>query len=558
MSEEDPLIESRPTAALSRRNLLKFGGAAAAASALGLRPGESFADAEPEKPKAKRGGTFRVRVSAPPAHFDPHQTAAVSTMIPLSFAYNRLMKVKAGLWTVPGTQPIDGDLVDSWERQGDAYVFKLMKGVRWHPKPPVNGREFTAEDVKYTYERFLSMKGNPNRVLLEMVDKVEALDKHTVKFTLKEPNAWFVERLASTSTWIIAKECVEKFGDLKSWQSVVGTGPWMLERSEPTKLSFVRNPNYFQPGAPYVDAVELTVDPNPQSAFEAFAAKKYDFGPEYGMMIRRNDLSAAKKSITWLPTREFLTSFGGVAVMKLDQAPFKDVRVRRAIAMADNWHDVLDHNAVSQGKGVPNPLIPAAFKDWSIPIKELPAEGRKIYEPDPAAARQLLIEAGHSGGIKFSVETTPGYGTDWMDAVQIEIKNWKAAGIEVEVRSWDYEAFVSSALYGKFDKMMLARRDSGTEPDSYFTPLLPGHPLNASGVNDPKLTEMIKLQRRTYNEKKRREIVYDIQRHFSQQAYYTCGAAVSGVSTWLPHVKDFSPNIGPDYGGRLELAWIEK
>jgi peptide/nickel transport system substrate-binding protein len=535
-----------------------LGGVAAAASVLSLRPDRSFADSEPEKPKAKRGGTFRVRVSAPPAHFDPHQTAAVSTMVPLSFAYSRLVKIKAGVWTVPGTQPIDGDVADSWDRKGDAYIFKLVKGVRWHPKPPVNGRELTAEDVKYTYDRFLNMKGNPNRVLLEMVDKVEVLDKLTVKFTLKEPNAWFVERLASISACIIAKECVEKFGDLKTWQSVVGTGPWMLERSEPTKLNFVRNPNYFQPGAPYVDAVELTVDPDPQSALEAFAAGKYDFGPEYGMMIRRNDLSVAKRAVRWLPTREYLTGFGSVAVMKVDQDPFKDVRVRRAIAMAENWRDVLDNDALSRGKGVPNPLVPAALKEWSLPNKDLPVEGRKIYEPDPAGARQLLTEAGSSGGIKFPAETTPGYGAEWMDAVQIAVKNWKAAGIQAEIKPKEYDAFVSSAIYGKFDKMMLAPRDSATEPDSYFTPLLPGHPLNASGVNDPKLTEMIKLQRRTYDEKKRREIVYDIQRYFSQQAYFTCGASVSAVSAWMPHVRDFSPNIGPDYGGRLELAWIDK
>jgi peptide/nickel transport system substrate-binding protein len=550
--EEDPLIDSCPTTALSRRDLLKLGGVAAAASVLSLRPEKSFADSEPEKPKAKRGGTFRVRVSAPPAHFDPHQTAAASTMVPLSFAYSRLVKIKAGVWTVPGTQPIDGDVADSWDRKGDAYIFKLVKGVRWHPKPPVNGRELTAEDVKYTYDRFLNMKGNPNRVLLEMVDKVEALDKLTVKFTLKEPNAWFVERLASISACIVAKECVEKFGDLKTWQSVVGTGPWMLERSEPTKLSFVRNPNYFQPGAPYVDAVELTVDPDPQSALEAFAAGKYDFAPEYGMLIRRNDLSVAKRNIRWLPTREYLTGCGSVAVMKLDQDPFKDVRVRRAIAMAENWRDVLDNDPLSRGKGVPNPLVPTALKEWSLPTKELPTS----Y--DPAGARQLLTEAGSSGGIKFPAETTPGYGAEWMDAVQIEVKNWKAAGIQVEVKPKEYDAFISSGVYGKFDKMMLAPRDSATEPDSYFTPLLPGHPLNASGVNDPKLTEMIKLQRRTYDEKKRREIVYDIQRYFSQQAYFTCGASVSAVSAWMPHVRDFSPNIGPDYGGRLELAWIDK
>ena len=64
-------------------------------------------------------------------------------------------------------------------------MFKLRKGVRWHNKPPVNGRELTAEDVKYTYDRFLTITGNPNKLMLEMVDKVEALDKYTVKFTLK-------------------------------------------------------------------------------------------------------------------------------------------------------------------------------------------------------------------------------------------------------------------------------------------------------------------------------------------------------------------------------------
>ena len=58
----------------------------------------------------------------------------------------------------------------------------------------------------------------------------------------------------ATSTWIIARECVEKYGDLKKWESVVGTGPWMLERYEPgARLSFVRNPNCFYPGLPYVD-----------------------------------------------------------------------------------------------------------------------------------------------------------------------------------------------------------------------------------------------------------------------------------------------------------------
>src|SRR2546425_606889 len=102
------------------------------------------------------------------------------------------------------------------------------------------------------------------------------------------------------------------------------------------------------------------------------------------------------------------------------------------------------------------------------------------------------------------------------------------------------------------------RCPSTSYPDWYFTPLLPGHPLNWSGVNDPKLTEMIKLQRRTDKERKRREIVYDIQRYFSQQVYFAFGPSVSAVATWMPYVRDFGPNIGPDYGGRLVAAWLDK
>src|SRR5882672_3527024 len=204
---------------LTRRDVLKLGGAVLAVGATssvltGARP----ADAQ----TPKRGGRFRLRSHLAPVHFDPQQTIAFSTMIPLSLAYSRLVKVKGGSAVVPGTQPIEGDLAESWERQGDTvYVFKLKKGVRWHNKPPVNGRELTAEDIKYTYERFLTIKGNGNKTVLEMIDKIEAVDKYTVKFTLREPNAWFIDRLASTTTWIVARESVEQHGDLRKPESVI-------------------------------------------------------------------------------------------------------------------------------------------------------------------------------------------------------------------------------------------------------------------------------------------------------------------------------------------------
>src|SRR6185503_19623087 len=227
-------------AAVTRRDVLKLGAAGAAAGLVGA---PLAVDAQ----APKKGGIFKVRHHVQPVHFDPHQTIGFPTMMALSYCMSRLVKVKAGGSVVPGTQPVEPDLAESWTQTNDTtYVFKLRKGVRWQNKPPVNGRELTADDVKYSYDRFLTIKGNGNRYLLEAVEKIEAVDKYTVKFMLKEPNAWFIDQLAATATWILAKESVEKFGDHKSAEAVIGTGPWMLERYDAgTKLTYRRHPNYF-------------------------------------------------------------------------------------------------------------------------------------------------------------------------------------------------------------------------------------------------------------------------------------------------------------------------
>jgi peptide/nickel transport system substrate-binding protein len=548
---DEPQVSS-----ISRRDLLKLGGAAVAAGS-----GLPLLDPKPAAAQTpKRGGTFRVRLHVNPVHFDPQQTLAFPTMVAMSFTHSRLVKVKAGPSVKSGTSPIEPDLAESWSQPSDTtYLFKLRRGVRWHPKPPVNGRELTAEDVKYTYERFL-LPANPNRGLLEQVDKIEAVDKHTVKFTLKEPFAWFLDALASTSTWIIAKEAVEQFGDLKKPESCIGTGPWMLERYEPSvRLIWVRNPNYFIPGLPYVDGVDMTLETDPTTALAGWLAGKFDFAPEYGMVVRRSDLDVVKPRKPGLQMQDHLVVFGGIWWFKLEQDPFKDVRVRRALAVATNWKEVLETNSWSQGHGVPNPAVPAALKEWSIPIDQLPPEGRRLYDFDPGEAKRLLAQAGLPSGFKTTLETTGGYGPDYLDAVQVGLSNWKKAGIEAELKLKEYGAFVSSTIFGRFEKMGSGLFGAWADPDGYlYRYFVPGQALNASGVNDPKLTEMIKLQRRTFNVAKRREIVYDIQRYISQHVYVIYGPSVMPVVAWEPYVKNFGPNIGHDYGGRLMAAWLDR
>jgi peptide/nickel transport system substrate-binding protein len=543
---------------LTRRDILKGGGVAIIAA---TGPQLRAAPAEAQTPK--RGGILRFTFQSDPVTgFDPQQTISFVTQVPLSFVYSRLVKVKAGPSVKPMTYPIEPDLAESWTQPNETtYVFKLKKGVRWHPKPPVNGRELTADDVKYAYDRFLTVKGNPNRPVLESVDRIDVLDKYTVKFALKEPNAWFLDMLASTSTWIIAKECVEKFGDLKKVESVVGTGPWMLERWEPNvRMMFVRNPNYFLPGLPYADGVEMLIDKDPSSKLAAFLAGKTDFGPEYQQVVRRIDLQVVKQRKPGLQTAEYTWFTAGAVGLKIDKPPFNDVRVRHALARATNLQELYDANAFSQGHWTPNPIVPAAFAEWSIPIDQLGPEGRKNYQPSVAEAKRLLAEAGHPNGVKVTAEAPgTGYGPDFLDAVQINLKNWKAAGIDVDLKLKEYGAFISSTIYGKFDQMYVGLRGAWADPEAYFYRfLMPEQPLNVMPVNDAKLTEMIKLQRRTLDVAKRKQIIYDIQRYAGENGYWGCDGSVNVVSAWEPYIKNYMPNNGFDFGGRMMAAWIDK
>src|SRR5215813_2351288 len=160
----------RRSGRMTRREVLRAGlaaGAAVSAEPLVVRP---------PRAQGKRGGVLRVRGYDPP-HFDPHLTLNFKTNNTLSFVYNKLVRHKVGPEIRPGTFIVEPDLAERWEALDDTtYIFTLRKGVKWHNKPPVNGRELVAEDVKFTYDRFLMEPGNPLHFMLEPVDRVEVVD----------------------------------------------------------------------------------------------------------------------------------------------------------------------------------------------------------------------------------------------------------------------------------------------------------------------------------------------------------------------------------------------
>jgi peptide/nickel transport system substrate-binding protein len=261
-----PPARSQKAQGIRRRELLQAGVTAGVTLSAGLlHTPVALWGAEVGQPK--RGGILRVWGSDPP-HFDPHLILNAKTHNALSFVHSTLVRHKVGPEIRPGTFSVEPHLAERWEALDDTtYIFYLRKGVKWHNKPPVNGRELVAEDVKFTFDRFLTESGNAARYVLESVDRVEVVDRYTVKFFLKEPYVWLVDVLANPIMWIVAPEVVQKFGDLKKPESAIGTGPFLLERYEPNvKTVFKRNPDYFLPGLPWVEGVEWLVVEDASSA----------------------------------------------------------------------------------------------------------------------------------------------------------------------------------------------------------------------------------------------------------------------------------------------------
>ena len=539
---------------LSRRDLLKLGGGAAAAVA--LTPGISTPPAWAQT--SKRGGVLTIRGWDPP-HFDPHLTVSYKTHIAYSFTHSRLVKHKAGPGLQPGVFSIEGDLAESWTQPNEnTYVFKLRRGVRWHNKPPVNGRELDAEDVVYTLDRFRTVKGNANAYMLAALDKVEALDKYTVKFTLKEPYAWFLDIMANPmAVCIVAKECVEKMGDLKKQEATVGTGPWMLDSYRPNVgMTLVRNPAYFVPGLPNIDRIEILVDEDKASRIAAFLTGKYDLGTEFPGTIDWTDWDIVKKGRRDLKTMMYPSNVMSHIYVRNDKPPFNDVRVRRAMSLAINRQAIID--ATYEGNGAFNPPVPAALKEWSVPIDQI-GEGARYYKPDLAAARKLMAEAGHPNGFQTTMDFTT-YGSPVLvDQMQLVLKDLKSIGIEVKLNTKEYGAYIATTFYGKYDSMAFGPQTPFLEPDNFlYGQYYPGEIKNHGHINDPVVADMLIRQRRTPDPAKRREQIFEIQRYLAKQQYYVQIGSQIYNAVWNQALKNYGPNLGYDYGGRLMAAWLDR
>ena len=225
---------------VSRRSFLQAG-ALAVTGLAAVGPRVAWAQ---DKGEAKRGGTLVVR-SGPLRGIDPHLETWAAALQVIHQTYNALLK-----FNHDGTKILP-DLAETWEQKDDVtYVFRLRQGVKFHNVPPVNGRELTSEDVKYSIER--QMTNQPGKFqhayfFLDKLASIQTPDKYTIVFKTKEPYAPFLNYIASPWTVIVAREVVEKHGDLQ--RHAIGTGPFIMqEYRREQEAVFVQEPQLLQEG----------------------------------------------------------------------------------------------------------------------------------------------------------------------------------------------------------------------------------------------------------------------------------------------------------------------
>jgi len=414
-----------------------------------------------------------------------------------------------------------------------------------------------AEDIKFTYDRFLTDPGNANRYILEPVERIEVVDRYTVKFLLKEPYVWLVSALAYPwSMWIIAPEVVQHFGDLKKPETAIGTGPFVLERYEPNvKAVFTRHPEYFRKDQPYVDGVEWLSIPDESTGLAMYRTGQIDCGPAPGWSVRQQDLEALKQSHPHLHYQDMLSIVTQVIIMRTDQPPFNDVRVRRAVSHAIDRQGLIE---AVWGRGEPTAAVGRGLVEWALSIDQLGA-GAKYYQYDPKEARRLLAAAGYPKGLKTQLTVTPGLGRDLVDDAQLVQRFLKDVGIEAELKLQEYGAYFATTVQGKFEGMVRGPFGIAWEPDfPLYRTYAADSSWNAGHVNDPTLTAMLKEQRRTKDLEARRKIIFDIQRYAAEQQYYVNLLVPMITASWAPYVKNYGPNITFDYGSRAAALWLER
>lgn len=336
-------------------------------------------------------------------------------------------------------QPVPG-VAEKYEVSDDGltYTFHIRQGAKFS-----NGRQVTADDVVYTFNRLTNPKVATTYAVSLIIGSVEgyadamagkattlsgvtAIDPQTAQIKLTAPNSAFLPTLTMVQASIIPKEAADDAATFA--EKPVGTGPFILKTWErQQQITLVANPDYWR-GKPAVDSVIMRVIPEKSVALVEYLAGNLDF-----VVVPPPDLTRLKAdpaTASQIQDQAILSTFW--LPLNLNQKPLDNLKVRQALTFAVDRQAIVD--SVLQGQGVVahGPLPP----------------GLSAYDPsynptpfDIQKAKDLLTEAGYPDGVDVVIRT-------WTDEVEARTltavqASWAQAGIRATFNRTEYTAYIN-------------------------------------------------------------------------------------------------------------------
>ncbi len=434
--------------------------------------------------------TWAVHFTIAPTWFDPAEHSGVITpLLPYYALHDALVK------PMPGA-PMSPSLAESWiaSRDGLSYDFVLRRNVTFH-----NGEVVTAEDVKFSFERY---RGVAATLLHERVAAVDVVDPHRVRFRLKEPWPDFLTFYATPATgaaWIVPKKYLEKVGDAGFKKAPIGAGPYRFVSFNPGVEMVLEAYEGYWRKTPAVKRLVFRMVPDESTRLAMLKRGEVDIahalrGP-LGEEVRRTSglrLVAAPS----VSAGTFWVSFTGEPWDP--KSPWHDRRVRLAASLA------IDRQAISQAETlgfskVSSSTIPSTF-EFAWPAPPIPY--------DPERARKLLAEAGYPNGFDAGDYTCDASFSDLAEAV---VNYLKAVGIRTRLRPLERAAYFNQ-LREKKVRHLLQGVDGGlgNAATRIERNMVSRSPFAFGSY--PEIDDLAAQQARETDRKKREALLHQIQK----------------------------------------------
>jgi len=517
--------------------------------------GSKFKLAAPE-PNPKKGGIFRLGIGSRPPHFDLHQSGTINSLGTQGCMYDNLIRRDprdSGKTIIP-------DLAHSWDisKDGKTYTFFLRKGVTFH-----DGADFTADDVKATYDRIVKPPSGvsiPRSTLFKAVSEINVRDPYTIEFKLAEPRPPNFIMSAFASGWnvIVRKKTLEDNGyNLRRIFDYPGTGPFRhVRRVENEVWQMEKNKNYWNEGLPYLDGVEVynLLQFSPELG-SSLLSNRVDYGRITDPVTERKALAT-----NGMTACEYYQSVIQAVYVNNKKKPFNDPRVRRAFHLAFDRHVLVDVVKDVSPMMVGGFIYP--FSEWATPKDQL--YKRPGYQENTAAAlkeaKALLAAAGYANGIKgldFMIRDIATFKL-WAQAIQAMLAE---LNIEVKLRSVVESVWFDDAKAGNYDMAIGAVVSTLLDPSDYFNAwYTKDGPQNYSFWDNAQFQALLTQIDTEVDPKKRLELVRQAEVIFEADPPLLPVAWEKIVEVWWKYVKGVNPY---EYFGvydvvRQDIVWLDK